>query len=207
MMEVYSYPSPFPVANRPIYVLDGLPIDRKTPAQVDRQWAILIDQIIRSRKNQRGIIHTVSYDRRDKLIKYSHMDKIMLRPESRDTARAVATFKTKAPPVVLTSPSVTTGYDFPGDECRYQVIAKVPFPDANSELSRRRSNVFRDYPFHYAWQQIVQAAGRGVRSETDWCDTFIVDSHFKWLWKDTAKLAPKWFLSALKQCSTIPRRK
>jgi ATP-dependent DNA helicase DinG len=207
MVDIYSYPSPFPVSNRPVYWLEGiteLKIDRKTGEATDRQWATLIDQIIRSRKDQKGIVHTVSYDRREKYLHHSNLTGIQrLSPRPRDTASMVRYFKQAEPPVVLISPSVTTGYDFPGDECRYQIIAKVPFPDADSDLSRARTRIFPDYPFHYAWQQIVQASGRGVRSETDWCDTIIIDAHFDWLRRKSARLAPDWFLGAIRECKNI----
>lgn len=207
MIDILSYNSPFPVMNRPIYALDGFKIDRKTSQATDRQWAVLIDQIVRSRPGHKGIVHTVSYDRRAKYLKNSHLKIPVLSPNPKETASFVAQFKHKDPPAVLVSPSVTTGYDFPGDECRYQVIGKVPFPDSSSELSSARTKVFPDYPLHAAWQQIVQASGRGVRSEDDWCETFIVDAHFHWLLRKAHRLAPKWFVGAIKSSSTIPKQR
>jgi len=207
MLGVKSYPSPFPIGNRPVYALEGYPIDRNTDWSIDRNWATLIDQIIRSRPGHKGIVHTVSYQRREKYLRNSHLKNIkVLSPTTRSTASVVSGFKSMPPPAVLVSPSVTTGYDFPDDECRYQIIGKVPFPDSSSDLSSARTRIYPDYPYHYAWQQIVQAAGRGVRSETDWCDTFIIDSHFHWLRRKASRLAPKWFLGSIQQCSTIRRR-
>jgi hypothetical protein len=40
----------------------------------------------------------------------------------------VATFKRRKAPAFLVSPSMTTGWDFPYDQCRWQIIAKVPIP-------------------------------------------------------------------------------
>ena len=37
---------------------------------------------------------------------------------------------------VLVSPSVSTGYDFPGRECEWQFICKVPFPDGRAKIQQ-----------------------------------------------------------------------
>jgi Rad3-related DNA helicase len=199
IIEIREYDSPFPVENRRVHVLPGVYVDRSMTVSDERKWARIIDDIIISRMEHKGIIHTVSYSRAERYRKYRELGDVipLISPSSRSTASMVSVFKASDPPAVLISPSVTTGYDFPDDECRYQIISKVPFPDTEGELQRKRARLFPSYHLYYAWQQLVQAAGRGVRSETDWCDTFIIDSHFEWLLRDYRKMAPKWFLEAI----------
>jgi len=204
-VDVLEYESSFPLSNRPVYVMPGVRMNTRTSDLGYKHWAKLIDQIIRSR-NHKGIVHTVSYARQQRFIELSNTGPHMA-PTTRQVASAIREFKSSKDQVVLVSPSVTTGYDFPGDECRFQIIAKVPFPDSKSKVQEKRSELYPAYPFYYAWQQIVQAAGRGVRSEEDWCDTFIVDSHFNWLNGRYKHLAQRWFLRAIQKRTIIPRRK
>jgi len=204
-LDTVEYDSSFPVRNRPVYVMPGVRMDRKTPDIGYMDWAKQIDQIIRQRP-YKGIIHTVSYARQQRFMELSRTGP-HLAPKTRQVASAIGEFKRSREPVVLVSPSVTTGYDFPDEECRFQVIAKVPFPDTRSKVQQKRSELFPSYPFYYAWQQIVQAAGRGVRSEDDWCETYIVDSHFNWLRGRHKHLAQKWFLRAIQNRTTIPTRR
>ena len=43
----------------------------------------------------------------------------------------------------------------------------------------------------------VQAYGRGVRAQDDWCDFYILDSGFRDFWKRSKWLFPKWFKEAV----------
>ncbi len=115
-------------------------------------------------------------------------------------------FKRSDPPSILVSPSMVTGYDFPYDDARYQVIGKIAFPDGRSEVMKARHAKDPEYGYYLAMQSLIQACGRGMRAPDDTCDCFITDDHFSWFMGKCRKMAPKWFLDAVRTTRTIPRR-
>jgi ATP-dependent DNA helicase DinG len=205
--EVLDYPSPFPLVNRPVYVVGRTKIDRNTNQRQTQRWLNTINTITRARRDRKGIIHTVSYNRQQALkdgFEFAS-DPGTFYPTSTGLVATMRTFKAAKAPAILVSPAVTTGYDFPYRECDFQIIGKVPFPDSRSNLWRERITQHRKFPFYQAWQTIIQAAGRGVRAPDDRCESFIVDWHFKWLHDGYGQFAPKWFLDAIQWPRHIPK--
>ena len=117
----------------------------------------------------------------------------MLSHGSDDTASAVQRFKNAEPGTVLVSPSMTSGYDFPNDECRFIGIGKVPFPDMRSPVMQARKEDDKDWPMHLAMQSLVQTGGRGTRNTRDWCEVLIFDDSWKWFYRKYKGFAPVWF--------------
>lgn len=81
---------------------------------------------------------------------------------------------------------------------RFQIIAKVPFPNFydDKQLARR---VELDQQY-YDWLvalKLVQSYGRSVRSETDHADTYVLDQVFWRFIKENRKMLPAWFLNAV----------
>jgi Rad3-related DNA helicase len=170
-------------------------------------WLARIDQIVKSRLASKGIIHTVSYDRARDIVRANGYGPWAIVHGSNDAAMKVKAFKHRQAPAFLVSPSMTTGWDFPHDECRWQVIAKVPFPDGRSLIHQERAKQDPKLPYYMAWQTLVQAAGRGVRAEDDYCETFVIDDHFDWLWHKYGDLAPAWFKAAIMKAPALPNKR
>jgi Rad3-related DNA helicase len=99
---------------------------------------------------------------------------------------------------------VTTGYDFAGKLCEYQIVAKIPFPDRRNPVVAARTDYDKEYPAYVAMQELVQAVGRGMRSADDQCETAIFDSNCSWFMRAYRHLAPEWFLSAYRRVETLP---
>ncbi len=199
-----EFPSVFPLRNRPVIFLPTVKVDRNIEKGEEMLWLSRIEAILKARQDRKGIIHAVSYDRAIKVFNSIKPKATAMRHGAHDTAIAVRKFKNAEPPKVLVSPSVTTGWDFPYDECEYQIIAKVPFPDGRSLVQQERAKIDPDLPRYQAWQSIVQAAGRGVRAEDDRCETIIIDDHFKWLNGRYGHLAPNWFREAISTAMVLP---
>lgn len=84
---------------------------------------------------------------------------------------------------VLISPSLYEGIDLPEDHCRFQVLVKAPFASLGD---RRMKHILDNYPRIYELMtllKIVQGAGRGVRTATDWCVTYALDANIARLWR------------------------
>lgn len=204
-LSFLEYPHTFPLSKRPTYCIPTVGLSAKSTNDDLQAWVRRIDQIITSRSDRKGIVHTTSYSRRNFLLEHSRNKDRMITHDRRNTAKIVAEFKTANRPLVLVSPSVTTGYDFPGDECEYQILGKVPFLDMRPSVMKARRKKDKEYDAYNAMQSIVQAAGRGVRSVDDQCEVFVVDDHFgNWFVWANQHLCPKWFLDSVKKQQTIP---
>jgi Rad3-related DNA helicase len=201
---VVEYRSDFPISQRPTHIVPTAGISHRMTASDESKWLRTIDQVIMNRMDRKGIIHTVSYDRAQKILRSSKNRAIMRTNSSSTLSLTVSQFKRDNPPSILLSPVVTTGWDFPYSQCEYQVISKVAFPDGRSEIMKARSSVDPEYPMHIALQNLVQACGRGMRAADDRCETLIIDDNFRWLIGRYGHLAPEWFKESINWGRTIP---
>jgi Rad3-related DNA helicase len=202
--EFKEYPSIFQPAYSPVYFIPTAKIGEKSTAADFEEWHGRIDEIIGPRLDRKGIIHTVSYDRRDKVILASRFAEHMVGHDPKGTRDTVHYFKRTLPPAILVSPSMGTGWDFPDNECRWQIVAKVPFPDRRPEVVRMREKEDPHYGPYLAIQSLVQATGRGRRSATDWCENFVIDNNFQWLYFLYRDHFPSWWRRLFKRPKTVP---
>ena len=198
---LHEYRSAFDIRRRPVLHVPTVRVNARTDQSQYRSLIARIDQLIKPRLGRKGIIHTVSYARAEMIMGLSDNRRYMIGHSTRTARSTVEAFKHMPAPAILVSPSMTTGWDFPGDECRWQIIVKVPFPDTRSEVMQARVKADPDYSGYLAMQELVQASGRGNRSVDDWCETLIVDDSLGWfLQKYASRFAPQWWLEALRRC-------
>jgi ATP-dependent DNA helicase DinG len=202
-VKVWEAKSGFPVERRPIWVVGGAPqVNFRMQEAHKVMWANLIDRIVGARGDRKGIIHTTSFDRARYLLSRStHASRLLLN-DSRNTKETIENFRRSSPSSgkVLISPSVTTGWDFPLEDCEYQVIAKVPFPDLRTKAAKVKAERNKEWAGYQAAQAIVQSSGRGMRSAEDQCETFIVDGNFGWWYGRNRKYTPRWWQEAVGEC-------
>ncbi len=167
-------------------------------------WMMRIDQILRTRRDRKGIIHTVSYDRRNLVLSQSKYADSMITHQRKNTVQIVEKFKNAAPPCYLVSPSMTTGWDFPYDECEFQIIGKLAFPDLSNPLVKARKKADPEYVPYVCMQQLVQAVGRGDRAIDDRCETLCVDDVLPGFMAKNSAFAPDYFNEAYVSRATIP---
>ena len=200
-----EFPHSFPVENRPLIHLPTVRMNFRNTAVEERLWLTKIDNVIRDRVETKGIIHTVSYARRDLVLRNSKYAPYMISHQRKDTEETVRGFKRASAPCILVSPSMATGWDFPDDECRWQIIIKLPYPDTRGAIISARARSDKDYTSYITMQQLIQATGRGVRNETDYCETFILDNNIVWFLKTYSHLSVDWFKGAYRISQTIPK--
>lgn len=205
--EHTEYPHMFPVENRRLIHIPTVRVNHKNGAAEEARLLARVDQIIGERMGEKGIIHTISYKRRDMILAKSRYAHLMVTHNRRDTEAVVRAFKQSNPPNILVSPSMATGWDFPADELRWQIILKLPYPDIRGAITQERTRADPDYTAYLTMQQLIQACGRGVRSEDDWCDTFIIDNNIVWFLKNYKHLMVDWFGDAFVKMDRIPERR
>lgn len=197
-------PSPFPISRRPIIHVPTTRVNHRTDPSNLGLLVARADQIIAGRLDRKGIIHTVSYDRAKFIAGRSEYRGIMFVHDPSNTRAVVEAFKATPAPAVLVSPSVHTGWDFPYEDARYQIVVKVPFPDTRAGITFARQQDDADFGAQHALTQLVQAAGRGMRAPDDCCETFVLDDNIRWVLHRYRELCPRWFLDAYRSSQLIP---
>lgn len=198
-----DWPSIFDPKRSPVYQIPTMRVDSRNPDV--SLLRIRCDQIIgpRLELGRNGIIHVTSFKYRDAIFYNSMYRKRMLSHfEDSPSSVAVARFVERGG--VLISPSVSEGYDFPGDLCRFQILTKIPFRP-KSKVTDARQEADKLYGPYNAMQRLVQQAGRGTRSEQDWSETMILDDHMWWFATRYQGLAPKAFWQRYKHVNITPK--
>lgn len=191
----------------PVYFLPVCRVEHRMP---DSDFALLVrraDQIIAARPRWKGVIHSVSYRWAQRFYDLSTEKPRLLTHDSRSFRNVVDMFKQTSAPVILLTPSATTGVDFPDDECRFQIQLKVPLKNLSDRpnLNKARKADDAEWMMHDSLQTLVQAIpGRGMRGEKDWCENFLLDAHARWAVFKNKKLVPGWWLQCVENVATIP---
>lgn len=203
--DFHDYPSLFPPANRPIYFW---PVARmKYEMDGDDVIALInaVDSILEQRLDRKIIIHSVSFARQKLFLRYSRFRHLMLaNRRGEDIEEFVKKFKRVQGPCIMVSPSVGTGYDFPGRECMTVIIPKVPFADISHPLQQARAREDPTIGLYEAAMDLVQYAGRHIRSDTDRGETFILDSTFNLFRQAHKYMIPSWVWEAVQTIDNLP---
>ena len=194
-----SLPSVFPQENRPIYYEPCADVTNKNIEFALPRIAKAIEKIMNRYPDYHILCHTVSYKLRNYLM--DNLPKHRLITHSiKDRTEVLEKFKSSKNPLVLLSPSMDRGVDLPDDQCRVVIIAKVPWPDTSDPQVSRRLYASKDGRRWYAHQtvsKLVQASGRGMRSATDWCHTYVLDEQFSRLISDWRTMFPQWWIKSI----------
>ncbi len=201
-LDFSDYPSDFPAQRRPVIHVPTVRMNHRTTGADEAEWLERVDEIIDGRRDRKGIIHTVSYKRRDLLLEHSRHRDILMTHTPITTRSVFEAFKRAEGGRVLVSPAATTGWDFPAEECEYQIIIKLPFPDLSSKVMQARVAQDKEYGSFVCALTLVQMVGRGMRSATDRCETLVLDDNIKWFLWQQKKFLPRWFLAA---CTAVER--
>lgn len=200
-----EYPSSFPVSRRPVYVYPAIKYSYDSTAAELRFLIAIIDQFIDARLDRKGIIHSVSYERAELIRANSRHKKLMLGNHTGDELpRAVEKFRKAKAPCILVSPSLSEGHSFPGAECEYIIVPKVPFGNTSTDVHKARAAHDRTYGILETCIQLRQMLGRGMRSADDRCEGLILDSQFDWLHRQHRKLFPGDFNESIKHVRYLP---
>lgn len=204
-LQHVEFPHSFEVERRPFIHTPTVKMNFRNGEGDKLIWLNRMDAIISKRLGTKGIIHTTSYDRRDVVCGESKFKDYMITHSNTTTQKTVEHFKVSPPPAILVSPSMVTGWDFPGDECRWQIIIKLPYPDLRDNIVKKRGDADKDYINYQVVQRLIQATGRGCRSETDYCETFILDNNITWFMDRNSHLFVSWFDGAYRMERVTPQ--
>lgn len=188
----------------PIYYIPTMRVDSRNP-DLRMLW-MRLDQIAAKRRDRKGIVQTVSYQRQNDVKAASRFyESMFLNPKGEAPTEMIEEFR-QAPREgsILVSPSVGTGYDFPGTACEWNFLCKIPF-EPPSVVLRAREADDPEYRSYKAMQKMVQIFGRGMRSKNDRCENMIADDHMEWFVPCYGHLAPASFFKFYKTVTVLPQ--
>lgn len=200
--ECLAVPSDFPVKNRPIYYRPLGSMNFRNKGETLPKIAEALDKLLRARPDRKGLIHTNSYEMNRILTKAlaaaGHGARIITHGPG-GAEGAIERHRKSRGPTVLCSPAMTEGLDLRDDLSRFQVVVKVPYPNFKDPYVAARKQLDGGW---YPWQtamRLIQATGRSVRSQTDFAETYIVDSDFQQFRRMSRHLLPGWWLDAVSE--------
>lgn len=205
-----SHEHTFDATRSPVYLYGPHKVNAQNSDAENQIWLGRLDTILRRRRDRKGIIHTTSYDRQQFIVQQSEFSTDIIAPRNaRELAQALVDFRAAGKGAVLVSPSVTTGYDFPGDQCEFQILCKMPFIDSRGPIMKARCESDPEYMPYLMAQTIVQTCGRGTRYDGDKCENFILDLNANWFFNKKERrgfrhLFPPWFTRQVQYPETLP---
>lgn len=155
----------------------------------------LVYQICKDKHpTDKGIIQTGSYANAVTLYQNSPkqlQDRMLMYSTSKEKEEAVEKHKNSTEPTILVGPTLAEGVDLPGDLCRFIIILKVPYPVIVDQYVKKKMERFPLWYRSATSNSIIQGIGRGVRYDSDYCETFILDACFYDLFQSTKSQYPK----------------
>lgn len=160
-----------------------------------------IEKICLNHKNERGIIHTHTFDIAEYIVVNSSLElrtRLIYQKHYNNDKNEMLKVHAKIKDAILIAPAMHEGLDLKDDLGRFQIICKVPYPSKGDPQIAARMEIDPEY---YDWRaaiKIVQSYGRIYRHDKDHGITYILDSGFKRFYEMTEKILPKWFKEVIK---------
>jgi len=185
-MEVI--PSTFDFEKSPVFFFNKFKMSFKERENSFRHLKTVIYSICKTKfEGQKGMIQTGSYEFAKRIYDDAPADikaRMLTYRGSRDKVTMVNIHKMSTD-TILVGPTLNTGVDLPGDDCRFIIILKVPFPTLVDILVHERNKLYPLWYNSHTSNEIIQGIGRGVRFNGDWCVTYILDASFYALYQST----------------------
>lgn len=192
----------FPVKNRLIYYNPVGSLSYKNKIQTMPKLINRVNEILEKYNNVKGIIHTINYNIAETIINNLISKKQgyrLLMPRGENRLDVLNAFYTSTIPYVLISPSLTEGLDLKDDLSRFCIICKVPYANISDVWTKTRMSLSNNWYLTNAAQTLVQMTGRSIRSETDFCDTYILDEDFINFASRAITILPDWWKESVKE--------
>lgn len=185
-------PSNFNFKQSPIFAFSGKKMSFNEKEK-SFPWAIeKVKEIAELHKNEKGIIHTGSYDLTNKLYKElpKHIKKRLLIYNNSEEKHAALYDFYNSNDKILIGPSILEGVSFDDDHSRFQVFFKIPYPSLMDRFVSSKMKIDQTWYDTKTVLQVIQGIGRSIRNDKDYCKTYITDSCFIDLYKKTRNMFP-----------------
>jgi Rad3-related DNA helicase len=192
-------PSTFPPERRPIHINPVANLTNKTMVAEVPKLVKEIKRIIAAHPTEKGLIHAVSYKLANQIIEGVDNPRLITH-NSNDRQDQLDMFMDSDQPYVMVSPSMERGINLPMDACRFVIVAKAPWMYMGDKIVAARvysGNVGKDWYQASMLLTVLQGSGRGMRSEDDFCEVWILDAQFQRVYQQRPLLIPSWWREAV----------
>ena len=195
--------SPFPIENRRIDLLNVKRLSYTSTQEDELEVIRQIDRILKEHSAERGLILTSSIPRCHNILRHLSSDNAkrirICHSINKDgkTQDEILNEHSLDPTGVLLSSSLWEGVDLKDDLSRFQIIAKVPYPNYTEKRVRAKMAKF---PLWYTSQtltKILQGFGRSIRSDSDWARTYVLDTAVNNVFFKGQRMIPKAYYDVL----------
>lgn len=187
----------FEAEKSPIYIMAKQKLNYSNLKSMLPTLMKQIKGIMQHHKDEKGIIHTHTQYLADYIRENINSDRFLCREPGVNNEKILEMHEESEEPTILVSPSMTYGVDLKGDLARFQIILKAPWLPTKDVRVEKLMKIDKEWYSNAMLKTLVQACGRGVRSEEDHCETYILDgSIFDAIQRNKRKL-PKFFLDRI----------
>lgn len=195
--EYVEIPSVFDPKKAPIYISSKYKLNFKNLNALLPEVVSFIIKLCEYHKDQRGIIHTHTQYIADYIKSNYNSSRLLVRTHN-TTNEQILAFHEGCKNSILVSPSLTHGVDLKDDLARFQIIVKVPWLPLGDVRVKKLANMNQQWYVSKMFSTLIQACGRGVRTKSDWCNTYILDGSIIPLIYQYKNILPKYFLDRIK---------
>jgi Rad3-related DNA helicase len=173
-------------------------IDRNLPWLIDK-----VNDIISNHQGESGLIHSASYKLSMDIfggLTEENRKRVFIYNGTEEKRNFLDELK-KSNDKILLGPSLLEGLDMKDDFGRFQIFAKIPYPNLMDRFIKTKMTLD---PLWYQWKtsiSIQQGIGRIVRNENDWGITYILDGSLSDMIHKNRKLFDSIFYSRLRVIS------
>ena len=156
----------------------------------------IIQEILNKYPNEKGIIHTGNYKIAEYIYQHINDNRLLMKLGFKTNEMLLHEHELSTNSV-LVSPSLNTGTDLKDDLSRFQIIVKMPFISLGDRRIKQKADLDRDWYICEMLKALVQASGRSTRSESDYSDTYVLDSKFSYWIQTYYQWLPKSFIKRI----------
>jgi Rad3-related DNA helicase len=195
--EYIHVESDFDPKKSPIHIMVGQKLNFQNLKSMLPKLKDQIEGILEHHKDEKGIIHTHTQYLADYLRDNIKSDRLLCREAGVRNEELLEIHESSDEPTVLVSPSMTYGVDLKGDLGKFQILMKAPWLPTKDVRVEKLMKIDKNWYANAMLKTLVQACGRGVRSEDDECETYILDGGiYDAIARNKSKL-PKYFLDRI----------
>lgn len=195
--DLIDVESTFEAKKSPIYISTKTPLNYENLKKNLPVIAEQIKQICDNHPNEKGIIHTHTSDICSYLQTKLSGKRFIFREDGMNNEKLLDFHMKSTEPTVMVSPSLGYGTDLHGDNGRFQIIVKTPYPPLSNKRIKKKFDLDKSWYVDKAINTLVQMSGRCTRSKQDHSVTYIMDGTAFKLIKDNITALPKHFVERI----------
>lgn len=195
--------SPFPIEHRTIDLLNIRRLSYGSTEDDELEVIRTIDRILDEHSTERGLILTSSVPRCQKILRYlspKNTRRIRICHSSNKDGKTqdeIISEHAQDPTGVLLSSSLWEGVDLKDDLSRFQIIAKVPYPNYKEKRTKAKMDKFPSWYTSQTLTKLLQGFGRSIRSDDDYAKTYVLDAAVNNVFFKAQRMIPKAYYDVL----------